>query len=78
MPLLGFKDPWDSTKPVQWKDAGSNKPNECTSTLAELKIEGNYLLSLNLQLNQLLMLINNPMLFPHFAYAKIFRERLKR
>lgn len=30
------------------------------------------LLSLNLQLNQLLMLINNPMLFPHKAYADMF------
>lgn len=30
------------------------------------------LLAFNLQLNQLLMLINNPMLFPHKAYAKMF------
>lgn len=30
------------------------------------------LLSFNLQLNQLLMLINNPILFPHLAYAKMF------
>lgn len=30
------------------------------------------LLTLNLQLNQLLMLINNPMLFPHIAYAEMF------
>ena len=35
------------------------------------------LLSLNLQLNQLLMLINNPMLFPHIAYAKMFQEAYK-
>ncbi|WP_110953484.1 DUF6602 domain-containing protein [Anaerosinus massiliensis] len=32
------------------------------------------LLSLNLQLNQLLMLINNPLLFPHIAYAKMFNK----
>ncbi|MFC7561502.1 hypothetical protein ACFQY3_24870 [Paenibacillus farraposensis] len=31
-------------------------------------------MTLNFQLNQLLMLLNNPMLFPHFAYAKAFRE----
>lgn len=42
--------------------------------LSELKVEGNTLLTLNLQLNQLLMLINNPMLFPHLAYAKRFNE----
>lgn len=32
------------------------------------------LLSLNLQLNQLLMLINNPILFPHIAYAEMFNK----
>jgi len=32
------------------------------------------LLTLNLQLNQLLMLINNPILFPHKAYAKMFND----
>lgn len=30
------------------------------------------LLTFNLQLNQLLMLINNPMHFPHIAYAEMF------
>lgn len=43
-------------------------------TLSDLKIPQNPLLTLKLQLNQLLMLINNPMLFPHFAYAKAFRD----
>lgn len=32
------------------------------------------LLSFNLQLNQLLMLINNPIPFPHIAYAKMFNK----
>ncbi|WP_234032859.1 DUF6602 domain-containing protein [Paenibacillus faecalis] len=32
------------------------------------------LLSFNLQLNQLLMLINNPMLFPHKAYVDMFNK----
>ncbi len=32
------------------------------------------LLSFNLQLNQLLMLINNPIWFPHIAYAKKFND----
>ena len=30
------------------------------------------LLTFNFQLNQLLMLINNPILFPHRAYVKMF------
>lgn len=30
------------------------------------------LLSFNFQLNQLLMIINNPILFPHYAYARLF------
>ncbi|MNC07394.1 hypothetical protein D3C75_549400 [compost metagenome] len=45
-----------------------------TNTLKDLRIPANELLTLNFQLNQLLMLLNNPMLFPHFAYAKAFRE----
>lgn len=32
------------------------------------------LLTLNFQLNQLLMLINNPILFPHRAYARLFNH----
>ncbi|UQZ85431.1 hypothetical protein SK3146_04720 [Paenibacillus konkukensis] len=46
------------------------------NTLADLKVEGYPLLTLNLQLNQLLMLINNPMLFPHFAYARAFNKKV--
>lgn len=34
--------------------------------------EENIILSLTFQFNQLLMLINNPMLFPHRAYASMF------
>ena len=47
------------------------------NTLNDLKVNDNPLLSLNLQLNQLLMLLNNPMLFPHFAYAAIFEKMIK-
>lgn len=39
-------------------------------------IEENVLLSLIFQLNQLLMILNNPMLFPHRAYAKCFTKVL--
>ncbi|MNO41154.1 hypothetical protein D3C76_313200 [compost metagenome] len=45
-----------------------------TKTLKDLEVEENPLLTLNLQLNQLLMLINNPMMFPHFAYANAFNK----
>ncbi|MEJ8304450.1 DUF6602 domain-containing protein [Saccharibacillus sacchari] len=48
-----------------------------TNTLKQLEIPNNSLLSLNLQLNQLLMLINNPMMFPHFAYARVFQDIVK-
>lgn len=54
-----------------------DKDGTLTNTLKDLKIEGNDFLSLNFQLNQLLMLINNPMLFPHFAYADAFKKALK-
>ena len=42
----------------------------------QVKQDGNEisLLSFNFQLNQILMLINNPILFPHIAYAKLFCE----
>lgn len=33
------------------------------------------LLTFNFQLNQLLMLINNPILFPHIAYARMFNKK---
>lgn len=36
------------------------------------------LLSLNFILNQILMLINNPMLFPHVAYAKLFQKEFEK
>lgn len=40
--------------------------------------EENVILSLIFQLNQLLMVINNPMLFPHHAYAQQFSDILKK
>ncbi len=48
-----------------------------TNTLEDFIIDGNPLLSLNFQLNQLLMLINNPMLFPHLAYVNLFKKGIK-
>ena len=34
----------------------------------------NTLLSFNFQLNQILMLINNPILFPHLSYVELFNQ----
>lgn len=48
-------------------------------TLADYRVEYQgqliALLTLNFQLNQLLMLINNPMLFPHKAYVNMFNGK---
>ena len=49
--------------------------------LTDLKISGkdgeeNVIMSLIFQLNQMLMLVNNPMLFPHEAYAKMFNDSI--
>lgn len=48
-------------------------------TLSDIKVvdkngNENVILSLIFQLNQLLMIINNPMPFPHESYAKLFRK----
>lgn len=45
---------------------------ELKCQLDKLSLKGNSMLSLIFQLNQLLMLINNPMLFPHQAYVDMF------
>lgn len=42
-------------------------------SLKELEVKDNPILSLIFQLNQVLMLINNPMLFPHKAYVEMFQ-----
>lgn len=56
-----------------------NKLEGVTLSEYQVKKQGNEvnLLSFNLQLNQLLMLINNPILFPHMAYAKMFNKELE-
>lgn len=65
------------------QDSTNKKPNAYDGenhgrTLSDLQIprqgEENVILSLMFQLNQLLMLINNPMQFPHRAYADMFNH----
>lgn len=43
--------------------------------LSSMVVSNNSILSLIFQLNQLLMLINNPMLFPHQAYVDMFNKK---
>lgn len=49
-----------------------------TNTLKDLEVKDNPVLTLNFQLNQLLIIINNPMLFPHFAYVNMFNKISKK
>lgn len=65
------------------KDKAGMKSGESIGSrkLSDLRVTNqagveNIILSLTFQLNQLLMLINNPMLFPHRAYAKCFTDIL--
>lgn len=66
-----------------YRDIVNRSKEPVDKSLEILKISGkdgqeNVILSLIFQLNQMLMLINNPILFPHEAYAKLFQEHLAR
>ncbi|MBE1555405.1 DUF6602 domain-containing protein [Sporosarcina limicola] len=62
--------------PADYPELHFNDSSELENKLEDLEVPGNPLLTLNLQLNQLLMLLNNPMLFPHFAYAERFKREI--
>lgn len=55
---------------------GLSERNLNQLSVSNKKGEENVIMSLTFQLNQLLMLINNPMLFPHRAYAERFSKIL--
>ena len=61
--------------------ADKEQTEQTERTLKALRVydgtEEQVLMSLMFQLNQLLMLINNPMFFPHASYAKMFRGETK-
>lgn len=65
-------------------NTSSQKTVSKEDTIASLSIidkannNENILLSLTFQLNQLLMLINNPMLFPHAAYVTMFNDNFEK
>ncbi|MCU6711416.1 hypothetical protein M6D81_22225 [Paenibacillus sp. J5C_2022] len=63
------------------EDSKFDNSADRTTTLKDFRVGGGTiaseevsLLSLTIQLNQLLMLINNPMFFPHIAYVKMFND----
>lgn len=69
------------------KDEQKNPYKDCEASLKKIKLKEyevkdengnvNSLLTFNFQINQLLMLINNPMLFPHRKYIDMFNEKEK-
>lgn len=61
---------------IDEKKLGDPVKERLEKKLDEMEVKNNPILSLIFQLNQLLMLINNPMLFPHQAYVKRFNEEI--
>lgn len=64
---------------IKYRSLIPKSNNVIDKKLSKMKITGinnneNVILSLIFQLNQLLMLINNPMLFPHESYAELFKD----
>lgn len=56
----------------KWSDSGED--NKQNAPLEDYIVKNNSILTLIFQLNQLLMLINNPLLFPHMSYVKMFNK----
>lgn len=73
-PILNEKSINDNSQLVKGK---TNEEGLKEKKLSDYQIDDNPLLSLNFQLNQLLMLINNPMPFPHLSYAEMFNGKEK-
>lgn len=76
--LLDWYNDLNNKKNHKDKDTTlSNDENfgeDLKNSLEIYQVENNSILSLIFQLNQLLMLINNPMLFPHIAYVDMFNK----
>lgn len=78
-----YSEEEEEYRKLRKKDRTGMKSGESIGSrnLSDLRVtnqagDENIILSLTFQLNQLLMLINNPMLFPHRAYAKCFTRIL--
>lgn len=73
--ITNYKGNWSKSElEKEYPELKFNDDLYLTNTLEGLRIPNNPLLTLNLQLNQLIMLINNPMYFPHYAYAERFKD----
>ncbi|WP_042473182.1 DUF6602 domain-containing protein [Bacillus ndiopicus] len=59
------------------KNTEAKAEEDTVRKLQSVTIELNTLLSLKFELNQLLMLVNNPMFFPHASYVNMFNEALE-
>ncbi|WP_036696971.1 DUF6602 domain-containing protein [Paenibacillus taiwanensis] len=66
---ISIKKADEALTKVKLSDYRVAVPEDCHSEVS--------LLSLTFQLNQLLMLINNPILFPHLAYVGLFQGAIK-
>lgn len=79
--LDGISDPEDKKRRENRQKKFESNRNQILQDLRVGKSEDgsdeNVIFSLIFQLNQLLMISNNPMLFPHHAYAGKFTEILK-
>lgn len=71
---IKWKEGFSSIEEISKTLNGIGEVKIVNESLENLEVPGNTILTLILQLNQVLMLINNPMLFPHYAYARLFRD----
>lgn len=77
MAVYHYKSRELSQLAVRYNTIETDKTQKNCSSIGDKKVEEeNVILSLTFQLNQLLMLLNNPMLFPHRAYAERFAQIL--
>lgn len=67
----------EKLKAIANTDVSGIKDNLTMLEVYDSENNENVILSLTFQLNQLLMLINNPIFFPHRAYVKMFNKTMK-
>lgn len=70
------------TEKTLYEAVKENETKEMGRNLGQLEIQSgsrtNVVMSLTFQLNQLLMMVNNPIPFPHRAYANLFHQKWAR
>ena len=77
MEQVAYQDYMKERQQKQLRSPASLKSRNLTQLrVTNHQEEENTILSLTFQLNQLLMFLNNPMLFPHRAYARMFTKNL--